>query len=119
VLLERRVDVIPGGAAAQNERMERAEQAKRRVPGRVRTDERVDERIVREAEAEPRIERRARARRGGLVEKDFAPGAQLASADFAFSAIAAKASGSDTARSASTLRSSPISALRQPATNWL
>src|SRR5262249_49415673 len=41
------------------------------------------------------------------------------SADFAFSAIAAKASGSETARSASTLRSSPISAFRHPAMNWL
>src|SRR5262249_59008439 len=46
-------------------------------------------------------------------------GDQASSADFAFSATAAKASGSETARSASTLRSSAISAFRQPAMNWL
>ncbi len=42
---------------------------------------------------------------------------QVARANFACSAIAANASGSETARSASTLRSSPISAFRQPAMN--
>ena len=47
------------------------------------------------------------------------PGAQPASAAFALAAILAKAAGSWTARSASTLRSSSISALRSPATNWL
>src|SRR6266550_7164761 len=41
------------------------------------------------------------------------------SADLAFSAIAPKACGSLTARSASTLRSSSISAFFKPATNWL
>ena len=38
---------------------------------------------------------------------------------FACSAIVPNASGSATARSASTLRSSSISAFLQPATNWL
>jgi hypothetical protein len=42
-----------------------------------------------------------------------------ANADLAFSAIAPKACGSLTARSASTLRSSSISAFFKPATNWL
>src|SRR5262249_13265785 len=42
-----------------------------------------------------------------------------ASADFACSPIRPNAAGSVTARSASTCRSSSISALRQPATNWL
>src|SRR5581483_9827573 len=41
------------------------------------------------------------------------------SAAFALCATAAKAAGSFTARSASTLRSSSISAFLQPATNWL
>ena len=52
----------------------------------------------------------------------FAGGDQAASeasADLAFSAIAPKACGSLTARSASTLRSSSISAFFKPATNWL
>src|SRR5439155_6760242 len=41
------------------------------------------------------------------------------SADFACCAMAPKAAGSLTARSARTFRSSVIPALRQPATNWL
>src|SRR5207237_828942 len=45
--------------------------------------------------------------------------ADCSSADFARSTIFANAGGSFTARSASTLRSSVISALRQPETNWL
>ena len=44
---------------------------------------------------------------------------QASSAAFARAAIAEKAAGSWTARSASTLRSSSMFALRQPATNWL
>ena len=44
---------------------------------------------------------------------------QASSAALACAAIAPKAAGSLTARSASTFRSSAMSALRQPATNWL
>ena len=44
---------------------------------------------------------------------------QASSAAFARAAIAEKAAGSWTARSASTLRSSSMFALRHPATNWL
>src|SRR5262249_17738919 len=44
---------------------------------------------------------------------------QLVSADLARSAIAPKACGSSTARSARTLRSSSISAFFSPAMNWL
>ena len=46
-------------------------------------------------------------------------GDQASSAAFACSAILPNAAGSETARSASTLRSSSMLALRQPATNWL
>jgi hypothetical protein len=46
-------------------------------------------------------------------------GNQLESAALACSAILPNAAGSATARSARILRSSSISALRQPATNWL
>ena len=45
--------------------------------------------------------------------------ASFASAAFACSAIAPNAAGSSTARSARTLRSSSIPALRLPDTNWL
>src|SRR5919204_3244816 len=44
---------------------------------------------------------------------------QVSSAAFACAAIAPKAAGSFTARSASTFRSSAMSAFRRPATNWL
>src|SRR4029453_13077080 len=54
-------------------------------------------------------------------EGDTASGvaAQASSAALACAAILPNASGSLTARSASTLRSSGISALRRPATSWL
>ena len=45
--------------------------------------------------------------------------AQASSAALARAAICEKPAGSLTARSASTFRSSPISAFRQPETNWL
>jgi hypothetical protein len=48
-----------------------------------------------------------------------ARGEQFCSAAFACSAIAPKAAGSLTARSASTFRSSSIPAFEQPCTNWL
>jgi hypothetical protein len=119
MLLQCRVDAVPRSTAAQDESVQSAEQPERRVPGGIEPDERINQWLVRKPPAELRIQRRAGRRRVGLVEKDLAPSVQLARADFACSAIAAKASGSDTARSASTFRSRPISALRQPAMNWL
>ena len=53
------------------------------------------------------------------LQPRVARGGDQPSAAFACSAIAANAAGSLTARSASTLRSSSISAFLQPATNWL
>jgi len=44
-----------------------AEQTQWRVPRRFGPDERIDERLVRETAAEPRVEGRASARRDGLV----------------------------------------------------
>src|SRR5215211_179331 len=80
-----------------------------------------DHGLLREPPAEVGVQWRAAALALlRLVEEDsFELGAQLPSAAFACSAILPKAAGSFTASSASTLRSSSMPALRQPATNWL
>ncbi len=57
MLLEPRIDVVPGGATAQDQRVQPAEQPQRRVPGRIGTDEPINERIVRKPPAELRVER--------------------------------------------------------------
>ena len=120
VLLEGAANVVPTRLTAKHEVVEPAEQPQGRIPPRRRLDDRAHARVVGETPAEVGIERRAALALGRLVEEDLALSlVQLESADFAFAAIAAKASGSDTARSASIFRSSVISAFRQPATNWL
>jgi hypothetical protein len=98
-----------------------AEEPQRHVPAEL-LDELVDERLGGAAPGEMRVERRA----GGLElvrlaaeDAGAAGGARASSAALACAAILPKASGSLTARSASTLRSSGISALRRPETNWL
>ena len=101
--------------------MQAAEQLERPVPPAV-LDDLPNRRLGGEAAAQVGIERRAAALALlRLVKKSpFEPGGQLSSsAAFACSAIFPNASGSTTAISASTLRSSSISAFRQPATNWL
>ena len=121
---ERPWHVVPASLAAQHELVEPAQQPERPVPARRRLENAVHERLVRELGADADVERRAAARLLGLVEEELAPrGRQAAvccaSAAFACSAIAANATGSLTARSASIFRSSSIPALRHPATNWL
>jgi hypothetical protein len=100
------------------------------VPPLVVPDERARGRgVVRETLGEPRIERRAerlevlRLRAEDLRERaqaafDFASSPDAREA-FAFSATAANAAGSATARSASDLRSSSMPALWTPFMNWL
>jgi hypothetical protein len=100
--------------------VEAREELERPVPSVV-SDDLADDRLTGEPAADVRVERRAGALALlGLVEKDpLALGGQLSSAAFACSAILPNAAGSLTASSASTLRSSSMPALRQPATNWL
>jgi len=76
------------------------------------------ERLVRECESEPLVQGRL-AREVPRLALECLPALQACSAAFARSAIAPKAAGSLTARSASTLRSSSIPALPSPFTNWL
>src|SRR5205814_498339 len=95
-------------------------EAQRHVP-RPLLHELVDDRLLRAAARKPRVHRRAKgsemlrlpAEERGLLAQAFS------SAERACSAILPNAAGSLTARSASTFRSSGISALRSPATNWL
>src|SRR5215211_2096409 len=105
---------------AEREVVEAAEELQRAVPAVV-VEDLADHGLLREPPAEVGVQRRAAALALlRLVEEDsFELGAQLPSAAFACSAILPKAAGSFTASSASTLRSSSMPALRQPATNWL
>src|SRR5919109_4946156 len=85
-------------------------------------DDRRNERVVREGARQRGVELRpaalevVRHAAEDLADR-LVP--QASRAAFAWAAIFEKAAGSSTAMSASTLRSSLISALRQPATNWL
>src|SRR5207253_10620682 len=76
------------------------------------------ERLVRELERKPLVQRRL-AREVARLELERLPTGQVCSAAFACSAIAPNAAGSLTARSASTFRSSSMPAFEQPCTNWL
>ncbi len=120
VLDERAADVDPPRLTGEHEVMERAEQAKRKVPVEVGGDL-GNKRVVREAAAEIRVELRAAVAVAGLPAEDlrlpvyFA----VASAAFACSTNSANFAGSTTARSARTLRSSSISAAFRPEMNWL
>jgi hypothetical protein len=100
--------------------MECSEQLERPVPAVVGNDL-LDERLASQPAADVGVESRARALAllGLVKERRCELGLQLSRADFACSAIFPNAKGSLTARSASTLRSSSIPALWQPATNWL
>src|SRR5205085_5841740 len=99
--IERCADFVPVGLAAKDEVMQAAGEAKRRVPPRRRLDDRADAVVVGEPAPQRRVQRRPSVGLRGLVQKQLALRvAQASSADFAFSAIAANASGSDTARSA-------------------
>jgi hypothetical protein len=100
--------------------VEARKELKRPVPAYV-ADDLGDDRLSGKLPAQVGVERRAGALALlGLVEKDpLELGSQLSSAAFACSAILPNAAGSLTASSASTLRSSSMPALRQPATNWL
>src|SRR5215211_2492208 len=120
-LLEHRHRIAPGVEPfAEREVVEAAEELQRAVPAVV-VEDLADHGLLREPPAEVGVQRRAAALALlRLVEEDsFELGAQLPSAAFACSAILPKAAGSFTASSASTLRSSSMPALRQPATNWL
>ena len=110
--------VVPGRLARPHEVVQPAEQAKRRVPVWVWADDLGCDRIACEAAAELYVERRPALAVDRLGLEDLGR-RQASSAVFARSAIAANAAGSDTAKSASTLRSSSISAFFSPATNWL
>jgi hypothetical protein len=107
-------------ALAQREVVETREELERSVPA-VLADDLRDDGLSGEPAADVRVERRAGALALlRLVEEDpLALGGQLSSAAFACSAILPNAARSLTASSASTLRSSSMPALRQPATNWL
>ena len=99
--------------------MHAAQEPQGKIPARLRRDLR-NEQLVGELPAQPCVKRRAALAVRGLTEEDLGLATQLlARADFACSATSLKAAGSLTARSASTLRSSSMFALRQPATNWL
>ena len=100
--------------------MEPGEQLERPVPAVVGNDL-LDEGLAGQPAADVGVESRARALAllGLVEERRCELGLQLSRADFACSAILPNAAGSLTARSASTLRSSSIPALWQPATNWL
>jgi hypothetical protein len=100
--------------------MESGEQLERPVPAVVGNDL-LDEGLAGQPAANVGVESRACALTllGLVEERRCELGLQLSRADFACSAILPNAAGSLTARSASTLRSSSIPALWQPATNWL
>ena len=98
--------------------MQAAEEGQDRALLRVVSDDPRGGGIVGEAPAELRVELGAAFAVTGLLEERVADG-QLERAAFACSATALNAAGSVTARSASILRSSSMSAFRQPATNWL
>jgi hypothetical protein len=100
--------------------MEPAEQLERAVPALIRNDLGGD-RFSSEASADLCVQLRAGplALLGLVEEAALEPGRQLWSAAFACSAIFPNASGSTTAISARTLRSSSIPAFRHPETNWL
>jgi len=100
--------------------MEAAEELQRPVPALVR-DHLGGDRLSREASAGERVQLRAGplALLGLVEEAALEPGGQFWSAALACSAIFPNASGSTTAISARTLRSSSIPAFRHPDTNWL
>ena len=100
--------------------MESSEQLERAVPALVGNDLSGD-RLSSEASADLCVQLRAGplALLGLVEEAALEPGGQLWSAAFACSAIFPNASGSTTAISARTLRSSSIPAFRHPETNWL
>ena len=104
--------------------MQPAEQAQRRVPRQL-ADERRHALIGGETPAEVGVERRAALAMGRLPPEDLRlvvvgqAALEVSCAAFACSAIAVKAAGSPTARSASTLRSSSMPALCRPEMNWL
>jgi hypothetical protein len=58
VLDERRPDVVPRGAPAEDEVMEAGEELERRPPVGVVAEDRIDARVVRELARDPGIERR-------------------------------------------------------------
>jgi hypothetical protein len=108
-------------AFVEREVVQAAEQLKRAIPPCVVQDL-PHRRLSREPPAKVGVERGARALALlRLVQEDpFEPVGQLSSsAALACSAILPNASGSATATSASTFRSSSMPAFRQPATNWL
>src|SRR5205807_252321 len=108
-------------AVRKRQVMQPAQQTDGNVPPYV-PDDRLDRRIFGKAPADIGIERRAAALAGiGLPEERLRElrVQTFSSADFACSAMAPKACGSRTARSASTLRSSSIPAVFKPAMNWL
>src|SRR5262249_57493271 len=78
-------------------------------------------RVVRQSAAQSRVQRRAAVAVRRLAQEDLALALvrQLASADFACSASLPNASGSLTARSASTFRPTSTSAALSPEMNWL
>jgi hypothetical protein len=96
-----------------------AEEQQGRVPGGVGADDLGDRGIRGEAGAQLDVKRRAAFALPGLLLEDLVLRQADSSADFACCAIAPNAWGSLTASSASTLRSSGISALRNPAMSWL
>jgi len=100
--------------------VESGEQLERPVPAVV-GDDLLDEGLAGQSAADVGVEGRAGALALlGLVEERRCELAlQLSRADFACRAIVPNATGSLTARSASTLRSSSMPAFWQPATNWL
>jgi hypothetical protein len=108
--------------ADEREVVERAEELERTVPALV-LEHLTGCRLGGEPPTHVGVERRAALLTlFGLMKKDLLElggGGQRSSAAFACSATFANAVGSLTASSASTLRSSSIPALRQPATNWL
>src|SRR5205814_5025641 len=115
-----RIDpVVPGRLTAEHEEVQAAEQPQRPVPRRLAAEDFRDGRVVRETPAEVHVERRAALALPGLLLEDLLLRQTVSSADFACCAIAPNACGSLTASSASTFRSSGISALRKPAMNWL
>src|SRR5262249_49560781 len=118
VLDERRADVVPARLAREHEVVQPAEQAEREVPDEVGSDV-ADPRVLREPATQCCVERRAAVAVDGLPLEDLGLPRYFASADFACSAISPNLAGSETARSASTLRSRSISAAFRPAMNWL
>ncbi len=121
---ERVVELGPVGLTDENERVQPAEQAKRGVPRQL-ADERRHALVGGETATEVGVERRAALAMGRLAPEGLRlvvvgqAALEVSCAAFACSAIAVKAAGSATARSARTLRSSSIPALCRPEMNWL